>query len=41
VIVVTDHAAFDPGLIASSAKLVLDTRNLLKGQAGPARIVRL
>jgi UDP-N-acetyl-D-glucosamine dehydrogenase len=41
VIVVTDHAAFDPKLIATSAKLVLDTRNLLKGLSGPARIIRL
>jgi UDP-N-acetyl-D-glucosamine dehydrogenase len=41
VIVVTDHAAFDPKLIAGSSKLVLDTRNLLKGLSGPARIVRL
>jgi UDP-N-acetyl-D-glucosamine dehydrogenase len=41
VIVVTDHAAFDPKLIASASKLVLDTRNLLKGLTGPARIVRL
>jgi UDP-N-acetyl-D-glucosamine dehydrogenase len=41
VIVVTDHAAFDARLVAASAKLVLDTRNLLKGLSGPARIVRL
>lgn len=41
VIVVTDHAAFDPVAVASSARLVLDTRNLLKGVSGPARVVRL
>jgi UDP-N-acetyl-D-glucosamine dehydrogenase len=41
VVVVTDHAAFDPKLIAACARVVLDTRNLLKGLSGPARIVRL
>jgi UDP-N-acetyl-D-glucosamine dehydrogenase len=41
VIVVTDHSAFDPGLVANSAKLVLDTRNLLKDVAGTARVIRL
>jgi UDP-N-acetyl-D-glucosamine dehydrogenase len=41
VIVVTDHAAFDAKLVATSARLVLDTRNLLKGVSGPARVVRL
>jgi UDP-N-acetyl-D-glucosamine dehydrogenase len=41
VIVVTDHSAFDAQVIADSAKLVLDTRNLLKGTSGTARVVRL
>jgi UDP-N-acetyl-D-glucosamine dehydrogenase len=41
VIVVTDHSAFDPKAIAEGARLVLDTRNLLKGVAGSARVVRL
>jgi UDP-N-acetyl-D-glucosamine dehydrogenase len=41
VIVVTDHAAFDPKTVASHARVVLDTRNLLKGLSGPARIVRI
>ncbi len=41
VVIVTDHAAFDPQMIATHARVVVDTRNMLKGRKGPARIVRL
>ncbi len=41
VVVVTDHSAFDAKLVAKHAKVVIDTRNMLKGLTGPARIVRL
>jgi UDP-N-acetyl-D-glucosamine dehydrogenase len=41
VVVVTDHKAFEPKFIAENAALVVDARNLLKGIAGPAKIVRL
>ncbi len=40
VVIVTDHAAFDYDTISSRAKLVVDTRNALRGRAG-ANIVRL
>lgn len=41
VVIVTHHKAFSPKLIAESAKVVVDTRNLLKGLTGPAAIKRL
>jgi UDP-N-acetyl-D-glucosamine dehydrogenase len=34
VVVVTDHAAFDYGLVARESKVVVDTRNALKGYGG-------
>jgi UDP-N-acetyl-D-glucosamine dehydrogenase len=40
VVIVTDHSAFDYGKLASSARLVVDTRNAMKGVAA-ANIVRL
>jgi len=40
VVIVTDHTAFDYGAVAKSAKLIVDTRNALKGVAAP-NIVRL
>ena len=40
VVVVTDHSAFDYGRLARSARLIVDTRNALKGVAAP-NIVRL
>ena len=40
VVIVTDHAAFDYGTIASRASLVVDTRNALRGRTG-SNIVRL
>ena len=39
-VVVTDHSAFDYGKIAESAKLIVDTRNALKGITSD-KIVRL
>ncbi len=40
VVVVTDHAAFDYDAITAKARLIVDTRNALKGKTG-ANIVRL
>jgi len=40
VVIVTDHAAFDYPALARTAKLIVDTRNALKGIAGE-HIVRL
>ncbi len=41
VVVATDHAAFDPALIARESRLVVDSRNLLKNHPDSARIVKL
>jgi UDP-N-acetyl-D-glucosamine dehydrogenase len=41
VVVVTDHAAFDPDLLARHAKVVVDTRNMLKGRAASGTVVKL
>ena len=41
VVITANHAALDWTLVPAHARLVVDTRNALKGQAGPARIVRL
>ncbi|MDN3512435.1 MAG: hypothetical protein NG784_14200 [Candidatus Jettenia sp.] len=30
-VIVTDHSSFDYGLIVSNSKLIVDTRNALKG----------
>jgi len=40
VVVVTNHAAFDYGLVAREAKAVVDTRNALKGYNG-RKIIKL
>ena len=40
VLVLTDHTAFDYALVAGSARLVVDTRNALRGHAG-AHLFRL
>ncbi len=40
VVVVTDHAAFDYGMVAREAKVVVDTRNALKGYGG-RKIIKL
>ena len=39
-VIVTDHSAFDYGKLAASARLIVDTRNALKGTAA-ANVVRL
>jgi UDP-N-acetyl-D-glucosamine dehydrogenase len=41
VLIVTDHKAFDPRFVAEHASLIVDSRNLMKGVTGPAKIVRL
>ena len=40
VVIVTDHSTLDYGKVAASAKLIVDTRNALKGVQS-ANIVRL
>jgi UDP-N-acetyl-D-glucosamine dehydrogenase len=40
VVIITDHAAFDYRWLLETAKLIVDTRNALKGLASP-KIVRL
>jgi UDP-N-acetyl-D-glucosamine dehydrogenase len=40
VVIVTDHSAFDYKALAKRAKLIVDTRNALKGMSAP-NIVRL
>ncbi len=40
VVIITDHSAFDYGWLAASARLIVDTRNALKGVSG-SHIVRL
>jgi UDP-N-acetyl-D-glucosamine dehydrogenase len=40
VVIVTDHAAFDYGRLAATSKLIVDTRNALKG-VPCANVVRL
>jgi UDP-N-acetyl-D-glucosamine dehydrogenase len=42
VVIITDHSAFDWAWIAQQARLIVDTRNALKGVSGStARIVKL
>jgi UDP-N-acetyl-D-glucosamine dehydrogenase len=41
VLVITDHSAFDWELIGQQARLIVDTRNALKGVAARARVVKL
>jgi UDP-N-acetyl-D-glucosamine dehydrogenase len=41
VVVVTDHSAVDYELVARSARLVVDTRGVLRGVRGGARVVGL
>jgi len=40
VLIITDHKAFDYNALASKAKLIVDTRNAMKGHSG-SNIVRL
>jgi UDP-N-acetyl-D-glucosamine dehydrogenase len=41
VVITTDHTAFDWDLVAANARLVVDTRNALKGRPTAARVVKL
>jgi UDP-N-acetyl-D-glucosamine dehydrogenase len=41
VVITTDHSTFDWDLIRTHARLVVDTRNALRGRAGNARVVKL
>ncbi|HLT48178.1 MAG TPA: nucleotide sugar dehydrogenase, partial [Rubricoccaceae bacterium] len=41
VVVVTDHAAVDYGLVRAHARLVVDTRGVMRRVPGPARVVGL
>jgi UDP-N-acetyl-D-glucosamine dehydrogenase len=41
VVVVTDHSAVDYEMVARSARLVVDTRGVLRGMPGAARVVGL
>jgi UDP-N-acetyl-D-glucosamine dehydrogenase len=42
VVIITDHSAFDGNMITQSARLIIDTRNALKGApGGRARVVKL
>ena len=41
VVIATDHTSFDWGLVSANARLVIDTRNALKGRSGAARVIRL
>ena len=41
VVIATDHTSFDWDFISANARLVIDTRNALKGRSGAARIIRL
>ncbi len=41
VVVVTDHSAFDPEILTRHAKIVVDTRNMMKGRKAAGRVVRL
>lgn len=41
VIVITDHADVDYALVAREAALVLDTRGIMRGVDGPARVIGL
>jgi UDP-N-acetyl-D-glucosamine dehydrogenase len=40
VVIVTNHAAFDYKMVAREAKMIVDTRNALKGHSG-RKIVKL
>ena len=41
IVITTNHAALDWSLVSAHGRVVVDTRNALKGQTGPVRIVRL
>jgi UDP-N-acetyl-D-glucosamine dehydrogenase len=41
VVITTDHTSFDWDFVSANARLVVDTRNALKGRSGAARVIRL
>jgi UDP-N-acetyl-D-glucosamine dehydrogenase len=41
VVIATDHSSFDWDCVSANARLVVDTRNALKGRPGVARVVKL
>jgi UDP-N-acetyl-D-glucosamine dehydrogenase len=41
VVVVTDHTSVDYGLVAEHARVVVDTRGVMRGAVGPARVMGL
>ncbi|PJF20279.1 MAG: nucleotide sugar dehydrogenase, partial [Phototrophicales bacterium] len=41
VVVVTNHAVYDWQFVAENARLVVDTRNAMRGVAGNGRVVWL
>ena len=41
VVVVTDHTNVDYGLVAEHARVVVDTRGVMRGAVGPARVMGL
>jgi UDP-N-acetyl-D-glucosamine dehydrogenase len=41
VLVITNHSVFDWGLVRQHARLIVDTRNALKGTTAGARVVTL
>jgi UDP-N-acetyl-D-glucosamine dehydrogenase len=41
VVVVTDHTTLDYGFVAQHARLILDTRGVMRGIEGTARAVGL
>jgi UDP-N-acetyl-D-glucosamine dehydrogenase len=41
VLVITHHSVFDWGMVRRHARLIVDTRNALKGTQGSARVVKL
>jgi UDP-N-acetyl-D-glucosamine dehydrogenase len=41
VVVITDHSAFDWDFIGAHARVIVDTRNALRGRAVPARVIKL
>ncbi|MGB9589729.1 MAG: UDP binding domain-containing protein, partial [Candidatus Hydrothermia bacterium] len=41
IVITTDHAGTDWGLILENAKLVIDTRNATRGMKGKARVIKI
>jgi UDP-N-acetyl-D-mannosaminuronate dehydrogenase len=41
VVIVADHAGVDYGMVAEEAGLVIDTRGVMRGHTGKARVIGL